>query len=112
MAKITCFWYNMCMLTVPNHFQFLFPSSQVNQLETARDKTYIIDTLLKNATMPAWKWMMQTYSSQEISSVIKITKTLKKKDVMIWSSYLDIPPESILCLQTKFPAGLKSSWAY
>jgi hypothetical protein len=100
------------MKTVPTDFQALFPSSPVENLEPELDKVYIIETLLKNASLKAWRWMLANYSSAEISSVIKQAKSLKKRDVLLWSYLLQIPQEEILCLQTKSPAGLNSSWVY
>ena len=100
------------MKTVPTAFQALFPSSQVENLEPERDRVYIIETLLKNASLKAWRWMLANYTAEEISSVIKQAKNLNKRDVLLWSYLLQIPQEEILCLQTKSLAGLNSSWAY
>jgi hypothetical protein len=100
------------MKIVPTAFQALFPSSPVENLEPERDRVYIIETLLKNASLKAWRWMLTNYSSAEISSVIKRAKSLKKRDVLLWSYLLQISQKEILCLQTKFPAGLNSSWVY
>lgn len=100
------------MQNVPKEFQSLFPSSPVNQLEIRRDKMYIIETLLRNATMLAWRWLVRQYSSDEIATVVKRATGVRKKDVLIWSYYLNIPHQSIVCLQKKFRSGLKTSWTY
>lgn len=100
------------MSSVPSDYQFLLPSSPIENLDSQRDREYIISSLLKNATLSAWRWLFSTYTHEEIISVLKTTKTLRKKDVMIWSAYLDINPEEIACLQTKSQSGLKSSWTY
>ncbi len=100
------------MLKVPQNFQFLLPSSRVSNLDVQKDKTYIIENFLKNSTLEAWKWLLQNYSKNEITEVIKSSKNLRKKDVLIWSLMYNIPTKEILCLRTKSPAGLNSSWAY
>lgn len=100
------------MSQVPSRFQFLFPSDVVSELKIQQNKPYIIATLLKNANLSAWKWLLANYSRQDIIQTIKTATDLKKKDVMIWSNYLNIPTQDIICLQTKSQAGLKSSWAY
>lgn len=100
------------MSSVPSHFQFLFPSSPIENLTAEADKDYIIETLLRTATLEAWQWMYQQYSAEEIASVIKNSRNLRKKDVMLWSHVLSISPEEILCLQTSSQPGLKKSWAY
>lgn len=100
------------MSVIPQDFQFLFPSSPVENLQIDQDKEYIVSTLLKNATLPAWKWLLKTYSKEDISRTLKTTKTLTKKDVMIWVNYLDIPTSDVVCLQEKSPTGPKNSWVY
>ncbi|MEX0896352.1 MAG: hypothetical protein WDZ94_05490 [Patescibacteria group bacterium] len=100
------------MSNIPRQFQFLFPSSQVSELRIDKDQNFIIESLLKNATLEAWQWLRKTYSAADIGAVVKSSQNLRKKDVMLWSLVLDIPHKDIACLQTKSPAGLSSSWAY
>lgn len=100
------------VLTVSQKFQFLLPSSRVESLEVERDKAYIIENLLKKATLEAWRWLFQSYSTQDLIEVVKNSTNLSKRDVMLWSLMFDIPQKEIKCLQTKSRAGLNSSWAY
>lgn len=100
------------MAKVPNSYQFLFPSTQVSSLDSIVDKTYIIESLLRNATLVAWHWLLQNYTKEEIAKVVKTSTGLSKKDVRIWSILLNISPRDIACLQTKSRAGLNSSWVY
>lgn len=98
--------------TIPEQFQSLFPSAPVSNLEVEKDKVYIIETLLKNATLPAWRWLVKNYTSHDIALVLRHARSLRKKDVILWSQYLHIPQEDIVCLQQKSPTGLSSSWVY
>lgn len=100
------------MSDVPLKFQFLLPSSQVQALDTDRDKTYIIENLLRRATLDAWKWLFKNYSQNDVVETVIISTSLSKRDVMLWSVLYDIPQKDIACLQTKSRAGLSSSWAY
>ena len=99
-------------MQLPKSFQSLFPSALISDLEVQQDKTYIIETLLKNASLEAWQWMAQTYSKNEIIAVLKSATNLRKKDVEIWSTFYKVPKSELACLQPTFRSGLKSSWAY
>lgn len=99
-------------MNVPRTFQFLFPSSPIDALEIQRDKTYIIETFLKNASLDAWQWMTRVYTKNDIVTVLKIATNVRKKDVMLWSNLYNVPESEIACLQPTFRSGLKSSWAY
>lgn len=100
------------MSPVPQKFQFLLPSSRVQSLDVKRDKVYIIENLLKRATLDAWRWLFQSYSTQDLIEVVKNSINLSKRDVMLWSLMFDIPQKEIKCLQTKSRAGLNSSWQH
>ena len=100
------------MAKVPSSYQFLFPSSQVSTLDSTVDKIYIVESLLRNATLEAWQWLLQNYTKEEVATVVKTSTSLSKKDVRFWSILLTISPKDIACLQTKSQAGLNSSWAY
>ncbi|MFZ2202245.1 MAG: hypothetical protein WAV56_02500 [Microgenomates group bacterium] len=95
---------------LPEEFQPLFPSSEIKNLQAQRDKRYIIQELLKNSTLNAWKWMFDTYPSQDVIDTIKNSKSLTKKDVSLWSNYFDIPKNQIRCLQTKSQDTPKTYW--
>ncbi|PIR60423.1 MAG: hypothetical protein COU67_02215 [Candidatus Pacebacteria bacterium CG10_big_fil_rev_8_21_14_0_10_44_54] len=99
-------------MQLPKSYQHLFPSSSITDLRIQRDKTYIIETLLKNATLEAWQWMTKTYPKSDIIAVLKSATNLKKKDVQIWSIFYKVPISELACLQPTFRSGLKSSWAY
>jgi len=99
-------------MSVPDSYQFLFPSSPVDALEIQRDKTYIIETLLKNSSLDAWQWMSRVYTKNDIIAVLKIATNLRKKDVLLWSNLYNVPESEIACLQTTFRSGHKSSWVF
>lgn len=100
------------MESVPQSFQAFLPSSPVKNLHASRDKNYIIESFLKNASLEAWQWMARQYTSKDIKEVVKNSRSLKPKDVMLWHHLLSIPLEEIRCLQAKSHPTPKSSWNY
>ncbi len=97
---------------IPQEFQPLLPSSSIENLDPQRDKKYIIEHLLRNATMKAWYWMLNTYKNSDLQEVICQSRQLHERDVMIWIHYLGIDINSVLCLQKKSQTTHSVSWNY
>ena len=97
---------------MPTAFQPLFPSSNIQDLDTQRDKSYIIQTLLKNSTLGGWQWMIETYSNEDISTILKTSRSLTPKESYFWSYFLNVPQTEILCLNKDLQKPQKTSWAY
>ncbi|MBU0534588.1 MAG: hypothetical protein ABIJ82_02760 [Patescibacteria group bacterium] len=100
------------MNVVPSKFQPLFPSSNIQNLDIQGDKNYIIQTLLKNSTLDGWKWMLETYSNEDVSAVLKTSRLLTPKDVYFWGLFLHVPQSEILCLNKDLQKTPKTSWVY
>ena len=62
--------------------------------------------------MEGWKWMVKTYSVEDISNVLKTSKQLTPRETYFWSHFLDIPQNEILCLNKNLQKMPKTSWAY
>jgi len=97
---------------MPTAFQPLFPSSNIQDLDTQRDKNYIIQTLLKNSTLGGWQWMIETYSNEDISTILKTSRSLTPKESYFWSYFLNVPQTEILCLNKDLQKTQKTSWVY
>jgi len=100
------------MSVISSKLQPLFPSSNIQDLDNQRDKGYIIQTLLKNSTLDGWKWMLETYTNEDISEVLKTSRQLTPKETYFWSYFLNIPESEILCLNKDLQKTPKTSWAY
>ena len=97
---------------IPHDFQALFPSAPIANLDSKRDKTYIIEALLKKSTWQGWQWMLSSYTPEEIIKVIESSHVLTPKDVMLWTHFYNLNPKDIACLQIKSHQIRSSSWAY
>ena len=95
---------------VPADFQALFPSIQVDQLDSQKDKYFILQSLLHTATGPAWDWMQKTYTKEDISEVILTSKSLAPRDVYYWANKFNLPLEQIKCLQKNSPEQSQVFW--
>ncbi|HDQ88776.1 MAG TPA: hypothetical protein ENN92_01355 [candidate division WWE3 bacterium] len=100
------------MNKIPEKLQVLFPSTEIQNLDTKKDKNYIIQTLVKNSTLEGWNWMLKNYSSEDISSTIKKSRILTPKEIYFWCYYLNIPQKEVLCLNKDLQKMPRTSWAY
>jgi len=91
-------------------FQAFFPSTEVKNLDINRDKNYIINSLLINSNQQGWKWMLETYSKEEISEVVKESRNLQPRDVYFWMNLYNIPKEEIKCLHKNSQKTQKTYW--
>lgn len=97
-------------MKMPSEFQTLFPSAPIENLDTERDKFYIINSLLKRASGQAWKWMVHTYSTQEIIDVIQHSPDLHPRQVYVWSYYYNIPYQELVCSPNEFQKTRRKFW--
>lgn len=97
---------------IPSNFQSLLPSSDIKNLDSIKDKYYIIQNLIKNSTLEGWKWMLKSYTNEDIAEVVKTSKILTAREVYFWSYFLKIPKEEILCLNKDSQKTQKTSWVY
>ena len=54
---------------IPKHLQSVLWSTDVQKLDSEKDKTYIIHQVLIYGTLEDIRWLFQTYSKQEIRTV-------------------------------------------
>ncbi|MDO9534072.1 MAG: hypothetical protein Q7J85_01790 [Bacillota bacterium] len=73
------------------------PANQVNE-ET--HNFFIIERLLEVGNDEAICWILRRYSHQEITEVVKNSRSLSRKTANFWKNYFRLDKEEIICLQT------------
>ncbi len=68
---------------------------------------YIIRRILDYGEIEDIKWMLSTYSKEEIVKVIKKSRGLSRKSAYFWSAYFGIPQKEIACLIRPYLKRLK-----
>jgi hypothetical protein len=87
------------MKVIPEKVKKLFWDVKKDEVDIELHRSYIIRRIMDFGNMNDVKWMLETYSPEEIVEVVKRSKGLSRKSARFWSAYYDIPPEEIACLK-------------
>ncbi len=88
------------MKLIPERTKRLFWDVRKDDVDIDRHRSYIIRRIMDFGNMDDVKWMLETYSQDQIVEVVRRSKGLSRKSARFWSAYYDIPPEGIACLKT------------
>ncbi|MEM3112478.1 MAG: hypothetical protein QXY90_05510 [Candidatus Anstonellales archaeon] len=89
---------------IPEEIKRLFWDVRKDELDLKLHRFFIIARIVDFGDMEDVKWMLKTYSKEEIVEVIKNRRGISRKSAIFWSVYLDIPREEIQCLKTLYPS--------
>ncbi len=84
---------------VPERVQRLFWDVKKDEVDIDFHRSYIIRRIIDFGNMDDVKWMLETYSQDQIVDVVRRSRGLLRKSARFWSAYYDIPPEEIACLK-------------
>ncbi|MGQ9647180.1 MAG: DUF6922 domain-containing protein [Thermodesulfobacteriota bacterium] len=90
---------------IPDGIGRLFWDVDKNALDLKRHRSYIIKRIMDYGDIEEVKWMLKTYSSEEVIEVVKKSRGLSRKSAYFWAAYFDIPREEIACLKMSSPKG-------
>ena len=62
--------------------------------------------------VPAVRWMLASFSLQEITDVLKTSRRLSPFSANFWALYFDVDKENVLCLSTSFLREQEPIWPY
>ena len=71
--------------------QCLFWDSAVDKINPEKHKNYIIERVLGRGLLQDFYFLLQLYSTEEITTAVKKSKVLDKKTVHFCSYYFKIP---------------------
>lgn len=89
---------------IPDRVRRLFWDVRKDELDLKLHRFFIIARIVDFGDMEDVKWMLETYSKEEIVEVIKNRRGISRKSAIFWSVYFDIPREEIQCLKTLYPS--------
>ncbi len=71
--------------------QNLFWDTPIEKIDTEKHKNYIIERVLSRGLLSDFYFLLQLYTSDEITDAVKKSKVLDKKTVNFCSHYFKIP---------------------
>ena len=71
--------------------QFLFWDTAVENIDTEKHKNYIIERIMSRGLLQDFYFLLQLYSTAEISEAVIKSKVLDRKTINFCSHYFKIP---------------------
>jgi hypothetical protein len=87
------------LASLPAALRPLFWDANIEALDTKRHKTYIIERLLEFGDEGAYRWLFGTYTSREISAVVKNSRRLSRPTAIMMANFYNLPEGEVRCLQ-------------
>lgn len=80
-------------MTIPSSLHRYFWNCRVEELDTEQHKYAIIETLLERSDLEAWRWMVKTYTEEDIIPVLRRSCLLTPPSRSFWSLFfhIDLP---------------------
>ena len=100
------------MNKLPHSTHRFFWDVDPSQLEVDSYPRYVVERLLELGDVPAVRWMLASFSSQEITDVLKTSRRLSPFSANFWALYFNVDKESVLCLSTSFLREQEPIWPY
>jgi hypothetical protein len=95
---------------IPERVKRLFWDVDKETVDLKLHRSYIVLRIMDYGNMDDVKWMLKTYSDEEIIEVVKKRRGLTRKSAYFWSTYLKIPIEEVASLKTKLPEKVRLLW--
>lgn len=71
--------------------QYLFWDTPVEKIDIAKHKNYIIERVLSRGLLQDFYFLLQLYTTEEITIAVKKSRVLDKKTANFCSHYFNIP---------------------
>lgn len=71
--------------------QHLFWDTPIEKIDNEKHKNYIIERVLSRGLLEDFYFLLQLYTSEEITNAVKKSKMLDKKTINFCSHYFKIP---------------------
>ena len=75
--------------------QYLFWDTSIQKIDIEKHKNYIIERVLTRGLLSDFYFLIQLYTTHDITSAVKKSKMLDKKTVNFCSHYFKIPKKEI-----------------
>ena len=96
----------------PDFLKQYFWDVDFNRLDCQNHPRYIIERILEHGDIKAVRWMLKTYSREQVVTALKMSRELTPKSANFWALMLDVKEEYIKCLNKSFRAIRKQFWPY
>jgi len=97
---------NKGMGLIPKKVQRLFWDTEKKSVNLRSHRAYVIRRIMDYGDLKDVRWMLATYSTEEIIEVLKKSRGLSRKSGYFWGNHFAVPKEEIACLQGPYQKKL------
>lgn len=90
------------MIKIPNFVKEYLWDVKVNDLDTKKHATFIIERVLEYGDEEAFGWLSKNFKKEKIKEILKKSKRISPKTGAFYALVFDMPKESLLCIQKPF----------
>jgi hypothetical protein len=90
------------MSLIPSHVKEFLWDINLETLSTEKHYKFIIERVLEFGDEEAMKWMIKTYTKEQIIEVLTSSKRISPKTGGFYALYFGIPREELLCIKKPF----------
>jgi hypothetical protein len=87
---------------IPTYLEQYFWDISPVSLDVKSDAHFIIKRILDRGTTEHIRWLLNTYTEEEIRSVLTGTKDLARATGNFWADILGVDKGTVLCLQKPY----------
>lgn len=95
------------MELIPERVKKLFWDVDKETIDIRLHRSYIIKRIMDYGSVEDVKWMLTTYSPEDITEVLRKSRGLSRKSATFWSIYFNISKEEIECLKMPYRKRLR-----
>jgi hypothetical protein len=96
------------MELIPERTKRLFWDVDKESVDPILHRSYILKRIMDHGDVEDVRWMLLTYSPEEIVEVLRKSRGLSRKSAYFWAAYFSIQKEEIECLKIPCPKRLAS----
>lgn len=78
------------------------------QLNLDQHASFIIERILEYGDIPAFTWLREKYTQEQLIKILKTTRSLSKRSANFWSLYYHLNPAEVPCIQKSWPQKLQA----
>jgi len=87
---------------IPERVQRLFWDTDKKSVDLRSHRGYVVRRIMDYGYLEDVRWMLATYSAEEIIEVLKMSRGLTRKSGYFWGNHFAVPKEEIACLQSPY----------
>jgi len=100
------------MSDTPEFLRQYFWDIDFDKFDYRRYPRYVIERILEYGNVIVIRWMLKTFTQDQIISALEKSRELTPKSANFWALMLNVKEEKVKCLNMSFRTIRKQFWPY